>query len=395
VETVTLDGLPVAAGESKTLTMTYDDNGRLETRTDRRGAVTEFRYNEVNLTREIILPASTAAPGRRNILLGYDSMNRPSTLENLNGHTTSRTYDTRGRLHTIVNGLSQTVLTRTYYDNNLVKTETDGAGITTEYTWDANNRLVRKTGLGNLADSSDDVSIEYPLYDAEGQPLTIRDPRGIFTHLKYDNAGRRTQSVVVKQGQNTNRDAALADPANFHQHFTFDRNSQMKSFTDPMGHTTNFFYDVMKRLDHYTDAANRTWDYTYYDNGLPHTITTPDNRTTTYTFDAANRLDYIQYHEAQVFADFGYDANGNQTSLQDQYGTTSSAFDSRNQMTSSTDSFGQTVGYDYFPGGNLKNLTYPGNHVVAYTWDAAERMKTVTPLGRRHLDLQLPGQLPA
>jgi RHS repeat-associated protein len=379
VETVTLDGLTIAVGESKTLTMTYDDNGRLETRTDRRGAVTEFRYNEVNLTREIILPASTAAPGRRNILLGYDSMNRPSTLENLNGHTTSRTYDTRGRLHTIVNGLSQTVLTRTYYDNNLVKTETDGAGITTEYTWDANNRLVRKTGLGNLADTSDDVSVEFFPYDNEGQPLTIRDPRGNFTHLKYDNAGRRTQSVVVKQGQNTNRDAALADPANFHQHFTFDRNSQMKSFTDPMGHTTNFFYDVMKRLDHYTDAANRTWDYTYYDNGLPHTITTPDTRTTTYTFDAANRLDYIQYHEAQVFADFGYDANGNQTSLQDQYGTTSSAFDSRNQMISSTDSFGQTVGYDYFPGGNLKNLTYPGNHVVAYTWDAAERMKTVTP----------------
>lgn len=379
VESVTLDGLPIAAGESKTASMTYDDNGRLETRTDRRGAITEFRYNAVNLTSEVILPASTAAPGRRNILLDYDSMNRPSTLENLNGHTSSRTYDTRGRLHTIINGLNQTVLTRTYYDNNLVKTETDGAGITTEYIWDANNRLVRRTSLGNLADASDDVSVEYPLYDNEGQPLTIRDPRGNFTHFKYDNAGRKTQSVAVKQGLNTNRDTALADPGNFHQRFTFDRNSQMKTFTDPEGHTTTFFYDAMKRLDLYTDAANRTWDYDYYDNGLPHTVKTPDNRTTTYTFDAANRLDRIQYHEVQVFADFGYDANGNQTSLQDQHGTTTSAFDSRNQITSTTDTFGQTVGYDYFPGGNLKYLTYPGNHVVAYTWDAAERMKTVSP----------------
>ena len=73
------------------------------------------------------------------------------------------------------------------------------------------------------------------------------------------------------------------------------------------------------------------------------------------------------------------DANGNRKTLTDKHGTTSWLWDARNLLLSTTDTFGQTVGYTYYPAGNLRTLTYPGAYVVTYTWDAAERMKSVTP----------------
>ena len=64
--------------------------------------------------------------------------------------------------------------------------------------------------------------------------------------------------------------------------------------------------------------------------------------------------------------------------MTDGLGTTTHAYDLLDRRTSTTDPFGQVVGYGYDANGNRTSLTYPGAKTVTYAYDAANRMTTVT-----------------
>jgi YD repeat-containing protein len=64
--------------------------------------------------------------------------------------------------------------------------------------------------------------------------------------------------------------------------------------------------------------------------------------------------------------------------MEDAAGVTTYAYDAVNRFVSRTDPNGFTVGSAYDEGGNLIQITYPGNHTVSYTYDALNRIKTVT-----------------
>ena len=53
-----------------------------------------------------------------------------------------------------------------------------------------------------------------------------------------------------------------------------------------------------------------------------------------------------------------------------------------------TDPFGKTVSYSYYPGGNLKEITYPGNNTVTYDYDARNLLTSVSFWGGRTINYE-------
>jgi RHS repeat-associated protein len=88
---------------------------------------------------------------------------------------------------------------------------------------------------------------------------------------------------------------------------------------------------------------------------------------------------------------FGYDPEGNLTSVQENYAVNNTAasrqyaltYDSRDRVTSVTDANGKTVRYDYDAANNLTKLTDSAAKETSYGYDAKNRLVTVQMTGNR------------
>jgi YD repeat-containing protein len=63
-----------------------------------------------------------------------------------------------------------------------------------------------------------------------------------------------------------------------------------------------------------------------------------------------------------------YDANGNRSQMTDGAGTVNYVYDDLNQMASATRGF-DVFFYSYYPGSQLKQVTYPDNPIVGYQYE--------------------------
>ena len=97
--------------------------------------------------------------------------------------------------------------------------------------------------------------------------------------------------------------------------------------------------------------------------------------TTTQTFDDFDRLESVTDRWGQVIT-YGYDANGNRTSLQAPNQSTSYTFDGLNRLETVTTSGGLTR-YTYHPNSRLKGIEYPNGTSATYTFDTANRLSTL------------------
>jgi YD repeat-containing protein len=83
-----------------------------------------------------------------------------------------------------------------------------------------------------------------------------------------------------------------------------------------------------------TDALNQVTQFGYNKNGTPNKVVYPKGDSITSTYDALNRLGGVSYNGVQKWS-YGYDANGNMTSLSATAGsitnTTTNTFNSLDQ----------------------------------------------------------------
>ena len=96
---------------------------------------------------------------------------------------------------------------------------------------------------------------------------------------------------------------------------------------------------------------------------------------TTQTFDDFDRLESVTDRWGQVIT-YGYDANGNRTSLQAPGQSTSYTFDGLNRLETVTTAGGLTR-YTYHPNSRLKGIEYPNGTTATYTFDTANRLSTL------------------
>jgi RHS repeat-associated protein len=398
---------------------TYDANGNVSSKTDFNGNATHYTFD---LTRNLET-SRTEAYGTsvaRTISTQWDSVWRHPDLITEPNRTTGFSYDGSG--NTLTKAITDTTVTP-----NVTQTWT--------YTYDSYGRMLTAKGArtdvnstttyayytcttgsqcGQLQTVTDPVGnvTTHNTYNAHGQPLTITDPNGVVTTLTYDNRLRLTSrqvgsettsfsyyptgllkqvtlpdsSYVLYTYDNAHRLTQISDGAGNSIQYTLDNmgNRTAEKTYDPssvLHRTHTRAYNTLNELYQDINAAGTsavTTTYGYDSNGNQTTINAPLTRNTTNVYDPLNRLSQItDPNNGNTY--FGYDAQDNLTSVKDPRSfTTSYTYsgfrDLKQQVSPDT---GTTVN-TYDSGGNLSTSTDARNAVSSYAYDVANRATSIT-----------------
>jgi RHS repeat-associated protein len=418
--------------------LSYDDAGRIVTRTDAKGRVTQYSYDRAN--------RQTATT-----LIGYH--NRDGSTRNV--VTSSSTYDAAGDVTDAYAGNSLRHTRNTYdADGRLVTSVLDPAGLnrSTSYTYnedgqpttvtvtDANSSVTTATGYDDGGDVTS-RTVDMPTgnlttsysYDTRGLLRGSTDPRGNLsganpadytTTYSYDQLGERTAvsapSVTVEESGVT----TTSRPTTTTGYNTF---GQPASTRDPRGNVTTYNYDAAGRVTDtdyptYTppggEALHPAAYFSYDDTGNLTAATNTRGFTTEYAYDALNRpvrqTDPAVGNNPAGQVTTGYDDAGNVVSRIDQTGaTTTYTVDDLNRLRATDQTIrhaggadthavtttdyndlgdpvyqqtpaGDTSSATYSPAGDRLGFTDPAGKHWTYTYDLGDQLTSVTdPLGRK------------
>jgi RHS repeat-associated protein len=243
--------------------------------------------------------------------------------------STNRTYDALDRLTSetvpLQDGTTAT-LEYTYWRNGQRKTLTDARGRITFYEYDGRNRLSRLTVNQGLPDEQVTTYEYWP----DSLLKTVTKPDGTVASYDYDRADRLTSVVVRKVGADL-LSYTYAYGANG------NRTSQVES-NGGSSETTTYTYDDLDRLETVTYPDGRTVAYEYDAIGNRKTETERDPGGAVISrkvavFDRVNRLSTVtDAVNSANNATLTYDRNGNLTSRTTATGTTTYAYDIRDQL---------------------------------------------------------------
>ena len=319
---------------------TYDAVGNVATNTTRAGQVMTCSYNNRNL----------------------------DTLCNWNDTTpdVAKTFDAKGRVVTISNGLS--VITKSYHVNGDLATETLDIGlingtdpapriITYGSDSDGNRfqavypggtgliyRYNQRNQLSAIEEDGPPPLVSYT-YDAAGNRITKSLENGTLTNYAYDNGGRLTSIDHIKAGVSFARFDYGYNTVNAAMYVKRDSARGDAYAYDSTDQLTGVQYDALN-VDTTPASPVRTGGFAYDAAGNRQTATT-NGAVETYSVNSSNR--YLQIGAATM----GYDANGNLTSGVGGY---TYGYDAQSRLKTSSG-----------PGGT-STLTYDGlNRCIART----------------------------
>ncbi|MCU1602393.1 MAG: sle, partial [Frankiales bacterium] len=385
-----------------TVSMTYDGQHRILSRTDAGGAVSTYGYSGPYLT-SIVSPGTpkvvtSLAYNNRGLLssvtgplnkqtFGYDSAgNRASsrllTLDGaaLDGPGTTSSFDEAGHrlTSTDANGRTKTwtyngagdMLTLKDSDGSLTTYSYNGAADltkvvkgtrTTTYSWNESALTQTTTTEGHPTST---------VYDASGRILQEKAGSSVTTSNSWDGSGRLVDSTDT---------TAIAT------RFTYDLANNPVLVSSSAGDVLRKQYDALNHpIREVLDGAVTKKAYDASGNLV--SSTDPAGHVTTYTYTVSNAVKTVT--TAAGTTTYGYDVNDNVTSLTDPKGhVTSYGYDAANRRTSTTlGASSTTFGYD--PAGNVVTTTDPDGRKTSYTLDALNRaVKTTYSQGSSSFDV--------
>ncbi len=211
---------------------------------------------------------------------------------------------------------------------------TDVLGRSEQYHYDDNNELTKQV----FADGSTHLMER----DHLGRLLSHTDAMGRITRYQYSNEGQ-VETIVRPDG------AIL--------HFDYDDSYRLIRKTDAEGNADSYSYDEAGNLMLHTDAMKHTTHFEYQENGLLSKITDAGGSTTEYHYNADNQPDAVT------------DCSGYQTKL---------AYTPEGQLARITDALGQHTEYHYDLNQNLTVAVYPDGSKESFHYDAAGRLHSHT-----------------
>ena len=289
------------------------------------GSVVSYEYDIGRLTAVVL-------PGGARESFGYDALGRRTSMAN-SEVSLSFVYDALNRMTQATNHtLGQTI--GYGYDAAGNRTSMDGPLGQVTYLYDAKNRLVEQ---------HDPASGVYRLaYDAADRRSGLTYPNGVTTEYDYDQANRLTD-LLTRDPQGNVLDGYA---------YTYDavgNRTQMRSLRDSAVH--DYTYDSVDRLTRWQRGPDRFEAYAYDEVGNRQQL--EDERgVITYSYDDANRLlqevRTLTGGGTTTTTDYGWDPNGNLLTKQVEGGSlTTYTWDALNRLTSVTDATGlHTYGYD-------------------------------------------------
>ena len=246
-----------------------------------------------------------------------NSLDLPTSVIDGNGNTTNYTYDGNGNLLTSTDALSNT-WAYTYNQFNQLLTATPPTGSTapeTVNTYDSAGNI--QTSAQHPSTGSDLTTSYYYVGSPAGLPSSVKDPRGNSTLLTYDTYG------------------------------------DLATSTDPNGDKTTHAYTSIGQL--FCSTSPKATGASVV---CPSSPSTRVANTTSATFDSSDTLVATSTDPNGKTTTYGYDPNGNQTSVQDPLtNSTVTVFDADDRPASVTGGSGSsaqtvtTTAYDVAPAG--------------------------------------------
>jgi RHS repeat-associated protein len=360
----------------------YDAVDRVKLIKDRKGQVTNISnsdnngYTKTTIDRrgnskvEVYDPlgriTSVSEGGEPLLSFKYDENNNRTLMVDAAGNETRYFYDKLNRVKTINHANLQTE-SFTYDAVGNVLAYNDGHGPSVSMEYDELNHLKTRTdGEGNVARL---------LYDGEGLLLEKTDPKGNDHKTTYDY----NKLGSLKQVTDATRSSVWR--------FEYDDAQNLRSVKDPLDHAVSYDYDSLNRLQKITQLQNLVTLYGYDANGNRTSVTDPKGQITTTVYDELDRPDTVSYANTSgsgpVGFDFDYDPENNLTGIAEKLTPTTTrnyarTYDSRNRLQTTTDPFNRTVTFAYFATNKLKSIKDAAQKETSYTYDAVNRLQNVT-----------------
>ncbi len=371
-----------SSGCTTSASITYDGNANRTSTTDFNGNRTCYEYD---LARNVEIfrvegfspgaacPANlssyTTAPGTRQrkiSTLWHATFRTPRQIDEP-GRRTIYSYDASGNVltKTVTDTATSASRTWTYtYDVDGHVLTADGprsdVSDVTSYTYYGCTTGSQCGQLNTVTDALGHVTT-YNSYNVHGRPLTITDSNGVVTTLTYDLRQRLTSLIVSTEVTS----------------FEYWPTGLLKTATLPDGSYTQYTHDTAHRLTVISDSDNNSLVYTLDAAGNRIKEDTIDSnsslrQTRSRVFNALNQLsgEIGAAGTPQVTTNFGYDSNGNQTSIAAPMSrNTGQSYDELNRLIAVTDPATKVTSYGYNALDQLISVTDPRNFTTSYTYN--------------------------
>lgn len=344
-------------------TMTYSNNGKVQTLTDGQNNRTTYVYDGFDRLSQTRYPTPTPQGAGTSNTADYEQLSYDA-----NGNVTGR------RLR------DGTSIASTYDNLNRVTLKTlPNSEPAVSYAYDNLNRLRSASQTGN--------SLSYT-YDAMGHRLTETGPQGTVTSI-YDIAGRRTQATYPGSGLYVNYDYLLTGEISAIREngatsgvgvlasYVYDNLGNRTSMTFGNGANQTFAYDPVSRLSQLTNnladtTKSLSTTFSYSPAGqLTSTARTGD----VYAYGGASNVNHsytsngLNQYATTGTATLSYDARGNTISD----GTTSYCYSSENLLKSAGGNCtGPTTALSYDPAMRLYQIA--GTTTTRFAYDGTNML---------------------
>lgn len=322
----------------------------------------------------------------RTVSYSYDSQGRLTTVTYADGGTEQFTYDgTSDRIVSDILPNGQTRVTNVYDTKGRVSQQTlaNGGVYKFSYTTNSGGQIVEtditdprgyvRTILFN--DAGYVISSTRAAGTSPAETTTFqRDPTSNLITSATDQLGRTTAYTYDGSGNVTSATsmAGTSEAATYSYSYT-SQYSELASVTDPLNHTVSFGYDNVGNLTRITDALNESTSLSYNVEGLPATITDPMGKITTLTYTAGvlTTISDPLGRATRVLPD----ASGLTSAVIDPAGNeTVYARDAMGRVTSVVDASGGTTRFSYDLDGNLTSVIDPKGHTSLLTYNSMDKL---------------------
>ena len=409
-------------------TYEYDENMNLSVRTVPGKSKSVYTYDYKNrLSSKTINDALTGTQMYKSVYGYGNGQSRKTVLgdDNCSNIISSETVDSMGYVvQEIKNGVT-TNYTNDYLGNHITATDylnkkytmeydifgnvtkqTDPNGHITTYEYDFLNRNVSAT------DSKNNKSTI--TYDANGRKIQVKAPfeggQYAITNYTYDNNGNVCSESVRKNGNDYNTKVYEYDDRNNLiksgvkmgntiegvNEYTYDNVGNNTSIKYANGtRTVKYTYNNHNKPDSYTDAMGKTERYYYdmYDNMT--SKVDRNNITIYYAYDGMNRIskEYTKTNnEEKVKAEYTYGATGQATEVKNKTSAICTKYDNKGLIgqqkvyeenksyviTYANDGNGKCNEYELFDSSDGYFSDYTRKEKVMYKYDAKGNLYTVT-----------------
>jgi RHS repeat-associated protein len=373
--------------------ISYDANGLVSSRIDKRAVETTYTYDSRGL--ETSRTEAVGTPSERSIATQWHATLRKPTLVTESGRSTAYTYDANGNVLTRIVTDTATSQSRTWtytYDTyNRVLTEngprSDVSDLTTYtyYTCTTGTQCGRVQTIKNALNQI----TTFNTYNAHGQPLTITDPNGVATALAYDLRSRITS--ISRAGELTSfayhptgllQRVTLPDTS--YLQYSYDNAHRLTEVADGLGNRVVYSLDSMgnwtaENVYDPSSALARARSRVYNNlNQLWKELTAAGSSAQTTVFGYDNESNITSINEPLGRNTVNeYDALGRLMQITDpMLGTTTLAYDDGDRLVTAIDPKSLTTSYTYSGFGDLIEQTSPDTGTTAMTYDAAGNLAT-------------------